>query len=129
MSRTSRFGERLLTKDTIAAIRRSWFPREFAPGRGYGTIETPSDELVEGKHQAAWPYELWQRMQEAKMGQYRRPSRVAQHNPHEFSRIVVCAACLRPLRVASGGQDGLRYYRDTSSERKHPCAAYGCLSV
>lgn len=27
MSHTSRFGERLLAKDTIAAIRRSWFPR------------------------------------------------------------------------------------------------------
>ena len=24
---TARFGERALTKDTIAAIRRSWFPR------------------------------------------------------------------------------------------------------
>jgi site-specific DNA recombinase len=58
MSHTPRFGERLLTKDTIATIRRSWFPREFEPGCGHGTIETPSGELVGGKHQAAWPYEL-----------------------------------------------------------------------
>ncbi len=70
ISKTARFGERLLTKDTVAAIRRSWFPREFAPGSGYGTIDTPSGELVEGKHQAAWPYELWQRMVEVKASQY-----------------------------------------------------------
>lgn len=129
MSITARFGERMLSKDTVAAIRRSWFPREFAPGCGHGTIETPSGELVEGKHQAAWPYELWQRMQEVKMGQYRRPSKVAQRNPHEFSRIIVCAACHRPLRVAAGGKAGWRYYRDTSSERKLPCPASGSLSV
>lgn len=35
----------------------------------------------------------------------------------------------QPLRVASGGKDGLRYYKDTSSERKLPCTAHGCLSV
>jgi hypothetical protein len=62
MSKTARFGERLLTKDTVAAIRRLYFPREFAPGCGHGTIVTPSGDLVEGKHQAAWPYELWNRM-------------------------------------------------------------------
>ena len=67
ISKTARFGERLLTKDTIAAIRRSPFPREFAPGCGHGTILTPSNDLVEGKHQAAWPYELCQRMDEVKM--------------------------------------------------------------
>ncbi len=127
MSVTSRFGERMLSKDTIAAIRRSWFPREFASGCGHGTIETPAGELVEGKHQAAWPFELWQRMQETKAGHYRRPLKVAQRNPHEFSRIIVCAACHRPLRVATGG--GWRYYRDTSSERKLSCSALGSLSV
>lgn len=129
MSVTARFGERMLSKDTVAAIRRSWFPREFVSGCGHGTIETPSGELVEGRHQAAWPYELWQRMQEVKMSQYRRPSKVAQRNPHEFSRIIVCVACRRPLRVASGGKNAWRYYRDSSSERKLPCSASGSLSV
>ena len=61
------------------------------------------------------------------MGQYRRPSKVAQRNPHEFSRIIVCAACRRSLRVATSG--GWRYYRDTSSERKLLCSASGSLSV
>src|SRR5712692_9985170 len=125
---TSRFGERALTKDTIAAIRRSWFPREFAPGCGHGTIDTPSGELVEGKHPAAWPYELWQRMIEVKASQYRRPTKEAQKRPHEFSRIIVCATCRRPLRVTFGS-NGLPHYRDTSLERKLPCSTTGSLSV
>ncbi len=124
---TSRFGERALTKDTIAAIRRSWFPREFAPGCGHGTIDTPSGELVEGKHPAAWPYELWQRMIEVKASQYRRPTKEAQKRPHEFSRIIVCTACRRPLRVTKG--DSIHYYSDTSLVRKLECAASGSLTV
>ena len=121
--RSARFGERFLTKDTIAAIRRSWFPRELEPGSGFGTIETPSGELVVGKHPAAWPYELWQRMVEVKDMQYRRPTKAARKRPHEFSRIIVCATCLRPLRVTFGnaGKSILPYYRDTSHERKLPC--------
>lgn len=127
ISRTARFGERMLTKDTIAAIRRSWFPREFAPGSGHGHIETPSGELVEGRHQAAWPFDLWQLMAEVKDGQYHRPSQGVQHQPREFSRIIVCAACRRPLRVANG--NNAPYYRDTSEERKLPCAATGRIWI
>ena len=128
LSKTARFGERLLTKDTIAAIRRNWFPREFEAGCGHGTIETPQGELVEGKHQAAWPFDLWKRMIEVKRGQYRRPTKEARRRPHEFSRIIVCAACLRQLRVGVGG-NSLPYYRDTSLERKLPCTAQGKLTV
>ncbi len=131
ISRTARFGERFLTKDTVAAIRRSWFPREYASGSGHGTIETPAGELVEGRHQAAWPYELWQRMIEVKSAQYRRPTKEAQKRPHEFSRVIVCAACYRPLRVKHGGSgdNPLPYYVDTSLERKLPCPTSGNLSV
>lgn len=124
---TSRFGKRSLTKDTIAAIRRLWFPREFTPGCGHGTVETPSGELFEGKHPAAWPYETWQRMVEAKAGQYRRPRREAQRRAHEFSRIIVCAGCRRPLRATAYDRQG--YYRDTSRIRKLPCPSFGALSV
>src|SRR5712691_4532126 len=124
----ARFGERLLTKDTIAAIRRNWFPREFEAGCGHGTIETPQGELVEGKHQAAWSFELWNRMNEVKRSQYRRPTKEARKRPHEFSRIIVCAACLRQLRVGVGG-NGLPCYRDTSIDRKLPCPAMGNLTV
>jgi AcrR family transcriptional regulator len=127
ISKTARFGERLLTKDTIAAIRRSWFPREFVPGCGHGTIETPSREIIEGKHQAAWPYELWQRMDEVKMSQFRRPTKEAKRRPHEFSRIIVCAACRRPLRVML--PNGVPYYRDTSKVRKLDCPLPDALSV
>jgi len=127
ISKTARFGERLLTKDTIAAIRRSDFPCEFAPGCGHGTILTPANDLVEGKHQAAWPYELWQRMREVKMSQFRRPTKEAQRRPHEFSRIIVCAACRRRLRVML--PNGVPYYRDTSKVRKLACPLPETLSV
>jgi site-specific DNA recombinase len=126
-SDTPRFGERSLSKDTVAAIRRMWFPREFAPGSGHGTIETPSGELIEGRHPAAWPYELWQRMVEVKAGQYRRPRAEAQRRPHEFSRIIVCAACRRALRATPYKKEG--YYRDTSADRQLPCPAFGSLSI
>jgi DNA invertase Pin-like site-specific DNA recombinase len=122
-----RFGARPLTKDTVAVIRRSWFPREFAPGSGKGTVETPAGELIEGLHPAAWPYELWQRMVEAKGGQYHRPQVEAKRQAHAFSRIIVCASCRRPLRVTSS--KGVAYYKDTSLVRGLSCAAYGCLSV
>ncbi len=127
LTSSPRFGARPLTKDTIAAIRRSWFPCEFTPGCGHGTIETPSGELVEGKHPAAWPYELWQRMKEAKRGQYHRPRAEAQRRAHAFSRVIVCASCRRALRVSPS--KGVAYYKDTSLVRRLPCAAYGCLSV
>jgi DNA invertase Pin-like site-specific DNA recombinase len=123
ISFTARFGNRALSKDTIAAIRRLWFPREFAPGAGVGTIETPSGELVPGKHPAAWRYDLWQRMVEAKAGQYRRPRRESRKQAHEFSRIIVCASCHRPLRVQN--YPTAIYYRDTSAIRKLECATGG----
>ena len=106
---TPRFGQRPLSKDTVAAMRRMWFPREFAPGCGHGTIETPSGELVEGRHPAAWPYELWQQMVQAKSKQYRRPRAESRRQAHEFSRMVVCAGCHRPLRVQNypGGKSVL----------------------
>jgi hypothetical protein len=127
-STTARFGERALSKDTVATIRRMWFPREFAPGCGHGTVETPSGELVEGRHVAAWPYELWQRMVETKAAQYRRPHAEAQRRPHEFSRIVTCAACRRQLRATAYKRHS--YYRDTSGERQLPedCLRLRCRS-
>jgi transposase len=127
LSHSSRLGAPRLTKDSIAAIRRSWFPCEFAPGCGHGTIQTPSGEVVEGKHQAAWPYELWQRMVEVKANQYRRPRKEAQRQPHEFSRIIVCAACRCPLRVTTS--DTIPYYSDSSRTRHLECPASGSLTV
>jgi DNA invertase Pin-like site-specific DNA recombinase len=127
VSRTSRFGERKLTKDTIAAIRRSWFPREFAPGSGLGTINSPSGELTQGQHQAAWPYELWQRMVEVKASQYHRPQVESTRRSHEFSRIIVCAACRHPLNVTV--PLGKTYYNDMSQQRKRECSAGGSLAV
>jgi hypothetical protein len=112
----------------LAAISRKT-PREFATGSGFGTIETPAGELVEGKHPAACPYAIWQRMVEEKAGQFRRPRTdvETERKPHVFSRMIVCAACRRPLRVAPS--KGVAHYKDTSLVRKLPCSAFGCLSV
>jgi len=127
VSVTPRFGERALSRDTIAAIRRMWFPREFAPGCGHGTIETPSGDLVEGRHSAAWPYALWQRIVESKANQYRRPNRESQSHLHEFSRIIVCAGCHLALRASASHDHD--YYRDFAQQRRLPCPASGSLSV
>jgi transposase-like protein len=108
-------------------MRRSWFPREFAPGCGHGTIQTPSGELIEGKHKAAWPYEVWQRMVEGKASQYRRASKEGLRQPREFSRIIVCAACRSPLRVTTS--ESIDYYSDTSRARQVSCPASGSLTV
>ncbi|HEY6406587.1 MAG TPA: helix-turn-helix domain-containing protein, partial [Ktedonobacteraceae bacterium] len=64
---------------------------------------------------------------EVKASQYRRPTKEAQKRPHEFSRIIVCAACRRPLRVTKSDQ--IHYYSDTSLVRKLECAASGSLTV
>jgi DNA invertase Pin-like site-specific DNA recombinase len=122
-----RYGERVLTKDTVAAIRRSSFPREFVSGCGHGTIVSPAGELIEGKHVAAWSFELFQRMDEA-VRQRRRPSQSARPpTVYPFSRTIICSACRRQLRAAPA-KDSL-YYKDTSRVRKLPCSAFGCLSV
>ena len=127
LSHTPHIGARHFTKDTIAAMRRSWFPREFAPGCGHGTIRTPSGELVEGKHQAAWPYALWQQMEEVKASHYHRLGQQGKRQPHEFSRIIVCAACRCPLRVTTS--DTIDYYSDTSRTHHFECPASGSLTV
>ncbi len=63
-------------------------------------------------------------MVEVKDSQFRRPTKDAQKRPHEFSRIIVCATCMRPLRVTFGNvnKNYLPYYRDMSVERKLPCS-------
>lgn len=66
-------------------------------------------------------------MVEVKAGKWRQPRKEAQHRPHEFSRIIVCAACRRALRVFL--PRGIPYYKDASSVRKLECPALGFLSV
>lgn len=67
-------------------------------------------------------------MEAAMASRVRLPRREAQRRPHEFSRIIVCAACQRFLRVGPGS-NGLVYYRDASLERKLPCLTTGNLTV
>jgi transposase len=83
--------------------------------------------LVEGKHQAAWPFELWQRMVEGKASQYQRTRKEGLRQPREFSRIIVCAACRCPLRVTTS--ETVDYYSDTSRTRQVVCPTSGSLTV
>lgn len=61
------------------------------------------------------------------MRQFHRPTKEAQQRPHEFSRIIVCAACRRRLRVMP--VHGVPYYKDTSKLRKLECPLPEDLSV
>ncbi|EFH89877.1 hypothetical protein [Ktedonobacter racemifer] len=66
-------------------------------------------------------------MREVKNSQIHRPTKEAQRRPHEFSRIIVCAACRRPLRVMI--PKGIPYYKETSKVRKLDCPLPESLSV
>jgi DNA invertase Pin-like site-specific DNA recombinase len=122
-----RYGERALTKDTVAAIRRSSFPREFVAGCGHGTILTPTGDYVEGKHVAAWSFELSQRMDDAVKQRRSQTKSARPPTIYPFSRTIVCSACRRQLRAAPA--KNILYYKDTSRVRKLPCSAFGCLAV
>src|SRR5262249_1516711 len=119
-------GPRPFSKDTIRAIRLRWYHREFAPGSGKGTILTPDGQRVEGKHVAAWSWELWHRIDEAtalrqgSRGQRRNSSAAPTGHLWLFSGLVVCAACGNRLRAdgnsrATGTHYG--YYRDQAQAR------------
>lgn len=136
------------TKSFVAELLTNPFPREFAPGSGHGTILAPDGERVEGKHLAAWSWDLWHRM-DAQRAANRKGRRA--HPPTEsagglvrvFSGVAVCAACGRALqhqaRVRVGGpRKGARYsvYRCAGAHenadervacalRRNPTGGYG----
>ncbi len=75
------------------------FPREYAPGSGQGTIITPDGERIEGKHPAAWSWDVWHRMDEARaLNRKGTHARAPAHGVTRlFSGLAVCASCMRPL--------------------------------
>lgn len=115
-------GPRPFTKDTIRAILIRPFPREYAPGCGKGTIIAPDGTRVMGQHPAAWPWEMWHRMDEAR-GQ-RRGSRGQERAERAwpFSGVIVCAACGNRLRAKHNARSHGYYADDAERVRKiAPC--------
>jgi DNA invertase Pin-like site-specific DNA recombinase len=86
-------------KPFVCALLINPFPREFAPGSGHGTILAPDGERVEGKHPAAWNWDLWHRIDEARALNQRgtRGRAPSQGQVRLFSGLAVCAGCGRPL--------------------------------
>jgi hypothetical protein len=114
-------------KPFISTLLTSSFPREFAPGNGHGTIMTPDGERVEGKHPAAWSWDLWHRMDEARaLNQKGTRGRASEHGVVRiFSGIGVRASCGRPLhhqtrRDPVAGWYGV--YLCSSSYTGYPCS-------
>jgi hypothetical protein len=86
-------------KPFVSSVLTNAFPREFALGSGQGTIVTPDGEHIESKHPAAWSWDLWHRIDEARAlnqrGTRGRPP--IEGHVRVFSGLAVCAACGRPL--------------------------------
>ncbi|HEV8194214.1 MAG TPA: zinc ribbon domain-containing protein [Ktedonobacterales bacterium] len=87
------------SKSFFAMLLTNHYPREFAPGSGHGTILTPDGERIEGKHVAAWSWDPWHHMDEAralnKLGTRGRARTAGV--VRMFSGLAVCAACGRAL--------------------------------
>jgi site-specific DNA recombinase len=114
---SKRFGQRLFNSDTINAILRNEFFAEYAPGSGYGTI-IYKDHRYQGKHQATFTYEEWQRIREITNSMAGKPKRASSvRRAYDFTDYIICAQCKTPLR-ASGGQKERKYYRDAAKKRR-----------
>lgn len=124
-------GPRPFSKDSVRALLLNLFPRAYAPagspGADRGTIWTPDGERVCGQHEAAWSWELWHRIDEART--QRRGSRGHPRTDGRvwlFSGIVVCARCGNRLRAdgsAYARGKPYAYYRDEAQDRGLACAS------
>jgi site-specific DNA recombinase len=126
---SKRFGQRLFNCDTINAILRNEFFAEYAPDSGYGTI-IYKGQRYQGKHQATFTYEEWQRIREITQSLTILPNHTgAVRRTYDFTGYIICAQCATPLR-SSGGQQGSKYYRDAAKQRRLiSCPAGGNLQV
>ena len=88
-------GVRMWGKSLLSELLTNPFPREYAQGSGHGTIITPDGERIEGKHPAAWSWDVWHRMDEARaLNRRGTRGREPSHGlVRLFSGLVVCANC------------------------------------
>jgi hypothetical protein len=121
------------SKTTITEFVTNPFPREYRPGGGLGTIRTPDGRLIEGKHIAAWSFDLAQRMDEMRI--VRRKGRTGHPSVggvvRIFSGLAICAACGRPLHHQPRFYQGRRYsvYMCASSTEGFSCPMRGWKSI
>jgi hypothetical protein len=117
-------------KNFLNVLMVSQFPREFSPGSGHGTIIAPDGERIEGKHVAAWSWDVWHRMDEARdlNRKGRRGHPRTQGVVRLFSGLAVCAACGRPLnhQLRHGALAGYySVYLCGGADAGYPCPLRG----
>jgi DNA invertase Pin-like site-specific DNA recombinase len=94
------YGERPWSPQIIEGLLYRVYPREFRPGCGHGTILVPGGEIVEGLHNAAWPYELCERIdQNRTLLAGNRQARPRKGNIHTFAGMLFCAHCRNRLKI------------------------------
>jgi site-specific DNA recombinase len=112
--RTTRFGSRPWSKDTVNALLRNPFYAGFVRHR---------KELFEGRHEPIIPRELWERTKVVRLGRTRKGAAYARRGRvYLLSGLVYCDACNEALRCQSTGS-GYLYYRHTTRERGLSCPA------
>jgi YD repeat-containing protein len=120
------------TSERIAALLCSVYPREFAPGGGKGTIRLPDGTLTEGLHLAAWPYDVFQRIEENRRLIGTRPMRYKGRVLGPLQGLLSCRHCGRPMRfrespaykATSGGRHQYLYaYYVCRYRRGAPCTS------
>jgi DNA invertase Pin-like site-specific DNA recombinase len=109
-----KYGRRPWSESILSSLLYSVYPREYAPGSGRGTIGVPDGTTVEGRHVAAWSYELCQKIDSnrALLGTNRH-ARPRKGLIHAFSGVIFCVHCGRPLITRTqryGGRDVVYTY-------------------
>jgi site-specific DNA recombinase len=124
---SKRYGRRLFTRDTINAILRNEFYAAYAPGDERGTI-IYKGQRHQGRHQATFAYEEWQKIREVTESMHSRPKRASSaKRTYELAGYIADIQCGLTLRVSGGSRHS--YYRDVAKTRRLPCPTGGDLLV
>jgi hypothetical protein len=124
-----KYGRRPWSESIISSLLYTVYPREFAPGSGHGSIGVPEGGIVEGKHVAAWSYELCQQIERNRtlLGTNRHAS-PRRGLIQAFSGFIYCIHCGRPLTTRTQryyGRDVTYIYYACQTPKLHgiQCAA------
>ncbi len=124
---SKRFGDRLFTKDTIAAILRNDFYASFAPGDDRGIIRY-REERYRGQHEAAFTVEEWEAIRSGMNLQAPHRAERAKR-VYELAGFIADIHCGLPLRCGGSADSRNLYYRDVAKLRQLPCPVGGSLLV